>query len=212
MGFFSNLFGRKSKKPPTKRQTPTTPQPSPQLSREQEQRKWCFSIERIGEIAKQLYKSSVSESYEEQLDWAINFGFRFYSSICFIRQDLNFATAFLDWYKYFLNHDWQAPREFEEDSIANFVDDRFASYKNILKNPTNYIENEQKLEETLFRFILNDRAGTPFASEETEIPFTEMLSLKHPISTVYIETLEKTKVQCDYVIGSSFYIQYTGDH
>lgn len=181
------------------------------LSKEQEQGKWCFSIEKIGEIAKQLYKTSVSESYEEQLDYAINFGFHFYSSICFIRRDLNFATAFLDWYKYFLKHDWQAPHEFDQAYIVDFVNTRFTAYKSILKYPTHYIENEQRLEEALFRFILNDRAGSPFTSEETEIPIYEMFSLKHSISPVYIETLEKTKAQCDYVIGTSFYIQYTGD-
>lgn len=205
MGFFSNLFGKK-------KAAASTISSPPILTREQEQAKWCFSIERMGEIAKQLYKASVSESYEEQLDWAINFGFRFYSSICFIRRDLSFAAAFLDWYKYSLKHDWQAPHELDETFIIDFVNTRFVAYKNILKNPTQYIENEQRLEEALCQFILNDRAGSPFTSQETETPFYETFSLRRSLSSVYIETLEKTKAQCDYVMGSSFYIQYTGDH
>ena len=193
----------------SKKQASVNSQPSASLNKEQEQRKWCFSIERIGETAKEQYKTSISDSYEEQLDWAIYFGFQLYVAICNIRRDAKFATAFWDWYKYFLKTDWRAPSDFEEHLILEFINTRLSTYDNIMSSAISVSEKNQRLQDALVQFIAKDRMGDPFTPKVAILPIDQVFMLTISLTNLYAKTLEETTPQWDYVSCSSFYIQFT---
>ena len=189
--------------------TSNSPPASPSLTKEQEQGKWCFSIEKIGEIAKAQYKASISDSYEEQLEWAVYFGFQLYVAICNIRRDANFATAFLDWYKYFLKTDWRAPHEIDESFIQKIIDTRLNTYDDIMQAAVPASEKNQRLQDALVQFIAKGRTGDPFTAKIAILPIDKMFSLTLSLTTLYAKTTEEAKPLWDYVSGTSFYIRYT---
>lgn len=191
-----------------KKQSSVNSQPSASLNKEQEQGKWCFSIERIGEIAKEQFKVVIGDSYTEKLDWATYYGFQLYINICNKRRDPDFATAFLDWYEYFLITDWRAPHDFDEDTIRKFIDMRLSAYNDIMCRASSASDKNQQLQETLVQFLSKDRLDDPFTLKVAILPVDQVFMLNISLTSLFSKTLEATAKELEYVSNTSFYIQF----